>query len=131
MYRVDEVKKRLQSFGYEVREDDMFSLTFCVEKVRSSIKNDINWQDVPEGLEHIAVDMAVGEFLNAKRTFAPDDLSNFDLDFAVKQIQTGDTNTVFAVGDGSSTPEQRLTAFIGYLLSYGKSEFNSFRRIRW
>ncbi len=131
MYRVDEVKKRLQSFGYEVREDDMFSLTFCVEKVRSSIKNDINWQDVPEGLEHIAVDMAVGKFLNAKRTFAPDDLSNFDLDFAVKQIQTGDTNTVFAVGDGSSTPEQRLTAFISYLLTYGKSEFNSFRRIRW
>lgn len=131
MFRVDEVKKRLQSFGYEVKENDMFSLTFCIEKVRSSIKNDVNWQDVPEGLEHIAVDMAVGEFLNAKKTFAPDELSNFDFDFAIKQIQTGDTNTVFAVGDGNSTPEQRLTAFISYLLTYGKSEFSSFRRIRW
>lgn len=131
MYNVDEVRKRLQSFGYEVKESDTFSLTFCVEKVRSSIKNDVNCQDVPEGLEHIAVDMAVGEFLNAKKTFAPDDLSNFDLDFAVKQIQTGDTNTVFAVGDGSVTPEQRLTAFICYLLTYGKAEFSSFRRIRW
>lgn len=131
MYSVDEVKKRLQSLGYEVREGDAFSLTFCVEKVRSTVKNEINWTDVPEGLEHIAVDMACGEFLNAKKTFAPDDLENIDLDFAVKQIQTGDTNTVFAVGDGSATQEQRLTAFINYLLTYGLSEFNSFRRIRW
>ena len=59
------------------------------------------------------------------------DLTGFDLEYAVKQIQTGDTNTVFATGEGSMTPEQRLTSFINYLLSYGKAEFNSFRRIRW
>ena len=120
MFDTDTVKERLKSFGYEVKADDEFALTFCVEKVRSTIKNEINWNDVPEGLEHIAVDMAVGEFLLSKKTFAP-----------VKQIQTGDTNTVFATGEGSMTPEQRLTSFINYLLSYGKAEFNSFRRIRW
>lgn len=131
MFNTDVVKERLKAFDYEVKEGDEFSLTFCVEKVRSTIKNEINWADVPEGLEHIAVDMAVGEFLLAKKTFAPDDLATFNLDYAVKQIQTGDTNTVFAIGDGSMTPEQRLTAFINYLLSYGKAEFNSFRRLRW
>lgn len=131
MYDVDAVKARLQSFGYEVKVEDDFALTFCVEKVRNTVKIEINWQDVPEELEHIAIDMACGEFLNAKKTFAPDDLENLDLDQAVKQIQTGDTNTVFAVGDGSQTDEQRLTAFINYLLNYGRSEFNSFRRIRW
>lgn len=131
MYDVDAVKARLQSLGYEVKVEDDFALTFCVEKVRSTVKNEINWQDVPEGLEHIAIDMACGEFLNAKKTFAPDDLESLDLDQAVKQIQTGDTNTVFAVGDGSQTDEQRLVAFINYLLNYGRSEFNSFRRIRW
>lgn len=125
------VKERLSSFGYEVKESDTSSLAFCVEKVCSSIKNEINWKDVPEGLEHIAVDMAAGEFLLAKKTFAPADLKGLNLDYAVKQIQTGDTNTVFAVGEGSMTPEQRLTSFINYLLSYGKAEFNSFRRIRW
>ena len=83
-----------------------------IEKVRSTIKNEINWNDVPEGLEHIAVDMAVGEFLLSKKTFAPDDLTGFDLEYAVKQIQTGDTNTVFSTGEGSMTPEQRLTSFI-------------------
>lgn len=131
MFNTDAVKDRLKSLGYEVKADDEFALTFCVEKVRSTIKNEINWQDVPEGLEHIAVDMAAGEFLLFKKTFAPNDLVGFDLDYAVKQIQTGDTNTVFATGEGSLTPEQRLTAFINYLLSYGKAEFNSFRRIRW
>lgn len=95
MFDTDTVKKRLKSFGYEVKADDEFALTFCVEKVRSTIKNEINWNDVPEGLEHIAVDMAVGEFLLSKKTFAPDDLTGFDLEYAVKQIQTGDTNTVW------------------------------------
>lgn len=131
MFDVGNVKLRLKSFGYEVKADDEFALTFCVEKVRNTIKAETNQKDVPEGLEQIAVDMAAGEFLLSKKTFAPNDLVGFDLDYAVKQIQTGDTNTVFATGEGSLTPEQRLTTFINYLLSYGKAEFNSFRRIRW
>lgn len=131
MFDVETVKKRLESFGYEVGEDDEFALTFCIDKVRSTIKNEINWQDVPEELEHIAVDMAAGEFLLSKKTFAPSDIKGLNLDYAVKQIQTGDTNTVFATGEGSLTPEQRLNTFINYLLSYGRAEFNSFRRIRW
>lgn len=131
MLNTEAVKERLKSFGYEVKTEDDFALTFCVEKVSSTIKNEINGPDVPEGLKHIAVDMAAGEFLLSKKTFAPDDIAGLDLECAVKQIQTGDTNTVFATGEGSMTPEQRLTAFINYLLSYGKNEFNSFRRIRW
>lgn len=131
MFNVDTVKERLKSFGYEFKENDEFSLNFCIEKVRNTIKSETNLSDVPQGLEYHAVDMACGEFLLAKKTFTPDDLATFNLDYAVKQIQTGDTNTVFAIGDGSMTPEQRLTAFINYLLSYGKAEFNSFRRIRW
>lgn len=131
MFDVDEVKKRLESFGYEVRAEDESALTFCVEKVRSTVRNEINHNEVPDGLEHIAIDMAVGEFLLAKKTFAPDDLAGIDLDYAVKQIQMGDTNTVFAIGEACLTPEQRLTAFINYLLSYGKNEFHVFRRIRW
>lgn len=131
MFGTEAVKERLKSFGYKVKADDEFALTFCIEKVRSTIKNEINWQDVPEGLEYIAVDMAAGEFLLSKKTFAPNDLESFDLEYAVKQVQTGDTNTVFATGEGCLTPEQRLTSFINYLLSYGKAEFNSFRRIQW
>ncbi len=131
MFDVETVKDRLASFGYEVKAGDEFALAFCIEKVRSTIKNEINWQDVPEGLEHVAVDMAAGEFLLSKKTFAPADIAGLDLDYAVKQIQTGDTNTVFATGEGSATPEQRLTNFVNYLLSRGRDEFSSFRRLRW
>lgn len=130
-FDVASVTSRLTSLGYEVREADSASLAFCVEKVRNTIKNDVNVADVPEGLAYIAVDMAVGEFLKGLMTFSPDALTGFDLDAAVKRIQTGDTTTEFAVGDGTKTDEQRLTAFVDYLLNYGKDEFNSFRRLRW
>ena len=131
VFTLENVTARLASFGYTVQDTDAFSLNFCMEKVRSTIKNEVNWKDIPEGLEHFAVDMACGEFLNAKLTFAPGDLSGLDLDAAVKQITDGDTTTVFAIGDGSETPEQRLNSFINYLLSYGKEQYSCFRRLRW
>ena len=131
MLDVKTVTERLRAFGYEAGEADIFSLAFCVDKVRSTIKNMTHQSRIPAGLENIAVDMAAGEFLQAKKTFASDALAGIDLGMAVKQIQTGDTNTVFATGEGSQTPEQRLSAFITYLLSYGRAEISSFRRLQW
>ena len=125
------VKKRLESFGYELQEGDEFALAFSIQKVENTIKNDCNTPSIPDGLVNIAVDMAVGEFLTAKKTFSPDSIAGLDLDMAVKQIQTGDTNTVFATGEGSLTAEQRLNAFLNYLLTYGRDEFSCYRKIRW
>ncbi len=127
----DKAVKRLEGFGYEVKAADKAILKFAVEKVTNTIKNDCNVSETPKGLINIAVDMAVGEFLTAKKAFSPSDIAGLDLDYAVKQIQAGDTNTVFAVGDGSLTPEQRLDGFINYLLTYGRREFNCYRKIRW
>lgn len=125
------VKTRLESFGYEIQEGDEFALTFAIQKVENIIKNNCNVSSIPDGLVHIAVDMAVGEFLTAKKTFSPDSIAGLDLDVAVKQIQTGDTNTVFAIGEGSLTAEQRLNNFLNYLLTYGRGEFSCYRKIRW
>lgn len=125
------VKGRLKSFGYELQEGDELALTFSIQKAQNTIKNDCNTSSIPDGLVNIAVDMAAGEFLTGKKTFSPDSLAGLDLDFAVKQIQTGDTNTVFATGEGSLTAEQRLDAFLDYLLTYGRNEFSCYRRIRW
>ena len=125
------VLQRLVSFGYELKESDAWVLGFTMQKVENHILNSCNIASIPDGLFHIAVDMVVGEFLLAKKTFSPDDLTGFNLDYAVKQIQMGDTSTTFATGDASMTPEQRLTTFIDYLLSYGKAELVTFRRIRW
>lgn len=131
MFDVKSVIERLTEIGYEVKESDSFFLTFCVEKVRSTIKNETNWQDVPEGLEHIAIDMAAGEFLLGKKTFAPDDITGLDLTGVVKDIKEGDTTVSFGTGEGTMTPEQRLTTYINYLLNYGKAEFSSYRRLKW
>lgn len=128
---MEQVKNRLQSFGYELQEGDEFSLAFCIQKVENTIKNDCNVAAVPEGLMNIAVDMAVGEFLTVKKTFSPDSIAGLNFDAAIKQIQTGDTNTVFAVGEGSLTAEQRLDNFLNYLLTYGREQFSCYRRIRW
>ena len=127
----EQVKERLQAFGYEWQEGDEITLDFSVQKVENTIKNDCNVPAVPDGLMNIAVDMAVGEFLTAKKTFSPDSIAGLDFDAAVKQIQTGDTNTVFAVGEGSLTAEQRLDNFLNYLLTYGRDQFSCYRRIRW
>ena len=132
MADLDELaKERLQSFGYEWQESDAVLLAFALDKVVGSVKNDCNVAEVPEGLRQIAVDMAVGEFLQAKKTFAPESLAGLDLDAAVKQVQAGDTTVVFATGEGSSTPEQRLNQLINWLLNYGRSQFSCYRRFRW
>lgn len=128
---LDKVVERLKSFGYEIQSGDEIILNFSVQKVENTIKNDCNVTEIPTGLENIAIDMVVGEFLTAKKTFAPESISGLDLDYAVKQIQTGDTNTVFATGESSLTPEQRLNAFLSYLLTHGRDEFSCYRRIRW
>ena len=125
------VKERLKSFGYELQNGDDVILNFSIQKVENTIKNDCNTSSVPDGLFNIAVDMAAGEFLTAKKTFSPEAIAGLDLDAAVKQIQTGDTNVTFATGEGSLTAEQRLDAFINRLLTYGRNEFSCYRKITW
>ena len=128
---LDRIKERLQSLGYTVKDSDDIAINFAMQKVENTIKNDCNISAIPDGLMNIAIDMVVGEFLMSKKTFAPDDLLNFNLDSAIKQIQEGDTNISFAVGEGSKTDEQRLDSFIDYLLNYGRDEFITYRRFRW
>lgn len=128
---LEQVKERLQSFGYELQDGDETILAFCISKVEATIKNDCNVSEIPEGLVYIAIDMACGEFLTAKKTFSPDSIAGLNLDYAIKQIQEGDTNTVFATGEGTQTPEQRLNTFLNWLLTYGRDEFSCYRRLRW
>lgn len=128
---LEQVKERLESFGYTMKDGDEIMLMFSIRKVEDTIKNDCNTSSIPGGLVHIAIDMAAGEFLAAKKTFSPDDIIGLDLNYAIKQIQEGDTNTVFATGDACLTPEQRLNNFLNYLLTHGRAEFSCYRRIRW
>lgn len=128
---LDDAKARLQALGYEMQTGDEASLSLAVLKVMQYIKNECNVPAVPDGLEGAAVDMAVSEFLQVKKTFHPDSITGLDLDAAVKQIQTGDTSVTFANGEGSLTAEQRLDAYLQYLRTSGREALSCYRRIRW
>ena len=128
---LEQARERLKSFRYLLKDGDEAILAFSLQKVENTIKNDCNTPSIPDGLITIAVDRAVGEFLTGKKTFSPESIAGLDLDMAVKQIQTGDTNVVFAIGEGSLTAEQRLNAFLNYLLTYGREEFSCYRNIKW
>ena len=128
---LDKTVKRLEGFGYKLKAGDKAVLKFAVEKVTNTIKNECNVSMVPDGLMNIAVDMAAGEFLGAKKAFSAAEIEGLNLEIAVKQIQVGDTNTVFAVGEGSLTPEQRFDLFVEHLLNYGRGELACYQKIRW
>ena len=105
-------------------------LDMVLTNVQWRIKNLSNLSDIPEGLESLAVSMAVGEYLNMKKCSGQ--LEGFDLDAAaVKSIQEGDTNITFALGEGSSTPEQRLNSLIDYLINGRIGEIYRYRRLVW
>ena len=104
-------------------------LDIVISNVQYRVQNETNRKDMPEGLVSVAVSMAVGEYLNMKKTSGQ--LEGFDLEAAVKQIQEGDTNISFAVGDGNSTPEQRLDSLINFLINSRMDEIYRYRKLVW
>ena len=119
----------LTALGVAGAADDPL-LDIALNNVQWRIKNLSNLSEIPEGLESLAVSMAVGEYLNMKKCSGQ--LKGFDLDAAaVKSIQEGDTNITFALGEGSSTPEQRLNSLIDYLINGRIGEIYRYRRLVW
>jgi hypothetical protein len=119
----------LTALGVAGAADDPL-LDIALNNVQWRIKNLSNLSEIPEGLESLAVSMAVGEYLNMKKCSGQ--LEGFDLDAAaVKSIQEGDTNITFALGEGSSTPEQRLNSLIDYLINGRIGEICRYRRLVW
>ena len=132
MITVEDIKKRLESFGYSAVSENEAALAFALKKASDICKNDCNVSEVPEGLESIVTDMAVGEFLLAIKTFNPSSLSSIGLSFesAVKELSEGDTRISFAT-EGNHSDEQRLDTLIDLLINGRKSEFACYRRLRW
>lgn len=125
----DKAVAMLTALGVAGAADDPL-LDIALNNVQWRIKNLSNLSEIPEGLESLAVSMAVGEYLNMKKCSGQ--LEEFDLDAAaMKSIQEGDTNITFALGEGSSTPEQRLNSLIDYLINGRIGEIYRYRRLVW
>lgn len=124
----EDVVKMLAALGITGADSDPL-LDLVVSNVQQRILNLTNQSTIPEGAKSVAVYMAVGEYLNMKKGMGQ--LEDFDLNAAIKQIQEGDTNITFAIGDGSQTPEQRLNSLIDFLINGRIGEIYRYRRIVW
>lgn len=120
----------LEALGVAGAGDDPF-LPYLIKSVTERVKNETNQQEIPEGLHWLSVELVVGEYLTFKKNAGQLDMNGLDFEAAIKQIQEGDTNTVFATGEGSLTPEQRLELLIARLTRDRTREFIRFRRIQW
>lgn len=120
---LEDVRSRLESFGYTLTDSDVWMITFITDKVENDIKRDCNISEIPEGLLQVEVDMVCGEFLQNKQSTGTLDLN---LEDAVKSIQEGDTQVTYEVGS-------TLTAdfLISYLMNHGRSAFANYRCIKW
>ena len=129
---IEKILQRLISFGYKPIEEDSWMITFCMQKVENHIKNSCNISEIPDGLIEIEIDRICGEFLFSKKQSGQLNADNgFDVDMAIKQVQAGDTNVTFAVGEGSETLETKLNTLISYLMNFGEGDFVCYRQIKW
>lgn len=126
-------RELLTALGYEMQPADDWLLDFCAEKVIHKITGACNLPELPEGLFQVAAQMIAGEFLFAKK--GSGQLEGLDINFeaAVQQIQEGDTNIKFALGQGggSQTPEQRFDRLVSYLQKGDERQVVRHRRLAW
>lgn len=127
---LEDVIALLAALGVTGAEDDPIIL-YMLNSVTERMKNETNQPEIPDGLHHAAVELVVGEYLTFKKNTGQLDIDGLNFEAAIKQIQEGDTNTVFAVGDGSQTPEQRLEVLISRLTCDRTREFIKNRRLLW
>lgn len=129
---IESILKRLLSLTYKPSEDNSWMIAFCMQKVENHIKNSCNISEVPEGLKEIEIDRICGEILFSKKQSGALNAENgFDVEMAIKQVQAGDTNVTFAIGEGSETLETKLNSLISYLLNCGESDFICYRQLKW
>lgn len=129
---IKQILNRLLSLGYKPSEADSWMITFCIQKVENHIKNSCNISEIPNELKEIEIDRICGEFLFSKKQSGQLNAEDgFDVEMAIKQVQAGDTNVTFAVGEGSETLETKLNVLISYLLNCGESDFICYRQIKW
>ena len=130
---LEKVRGRLASLGITLSNEptstDGFLLSFTVKKVTDHINNQTNLDAIPQGLESVSIDMAVGEFLFAKKSMGLLNVSSLDFDLVAKTVQDGDTTTTFAV-EANSTPEARFNNFIAYL-QHNEVDFVKYRVLTW
>ena len=125
---LEELKKRLKSF-MEISADDEYLINYSLEKAKQSILNMTNQNTIPEGLNYVVIERAVGEFLAFKKGTGTLNIDSINLNAVVARITEGDITV--QEGTNSLSPETRLDYLVSSLLRYGESEIYKYRRLVW
>lgn len=118
---------RLASLGYVVTAADAFPLAYAMQKAEAHVRSQTNLRAIPAGLRYVYVDMACGEFLNAKYQTGQLDLSGLDFNGIVQSIHEGDSSVQFAAGASDEEKFKALTE----MLNGGGADLLCYRRLRW
>lgn len=123
-------KALLESFGYQFQVNDDRLLDWAVKNTEGYARSCLNIKHIPEEYVNAAAELTAAAFLEAKKTFSPEDISTLELDAAVKRIEAGDTNIEF-YSDSTLTDEQRFDRFTAWLKESAKAALKPLRRLRW
>lgn len=123
---IDDVKHNLKSYGYIATSGDDWLINFCIEKVNEHIKSFTNQSKVPAGLKYVALDMATGEVLSAKKQSG--ELTAITFEAVAKSIQEGDTIVTYAT---DVSPEKQFDMMIDRMIHGHQAQLVSYRRLKW
>lgn len=126
-------RTRLLCLGFDIESIKGFNtfMDFALRKVENYIKNYCNISKVPDGLYELWVDGACGELLKTLKNANLLQSENYDLSAAVKSITEGDVTVSYAINEGSTTDEQRLTALIEDLIKLDDGCLIKYRKLVW
>ncbi len=115
MFECEALRERLEDFGIETEENEETELKRALERAEMNIINAINCESVPDELRFTLLDIAAGEYLLAVKSREGAN--------GVKSVSEGDVSVTFTEGD--------TEALIDNLLTSGREEIISFRRLKW
>ena len=120
----EKVIELLSLFGVTDAASDPL-IDFAIKLVEDTIKNKINQEVIPEGLQTVELYMIAGQYLMLKKSAGQLEDSGFQIEQAEKSIQEGDTSISFA--DETMTAEY----LINFLMTYGQDQLNRYRKLVW
>lgn len=125
---MDNIKKRLESLGYQYADADGFALVLTHDKVVARICHACNISEIPAGcMVAEIIDAVCGEFLAGKK--ATGSLSGIELEAVVKAIQEGDTKVEFATG--STGAADAFDAYMKKLATIDQGAIIAHRKLVW
>ena len=101
---------------------------YALSTAQARVKNLTNLAELPEGLDHVVIRIAAGEYLDM--AFLGGLVNTDAVPALVKQITEGDTTVSFAAPDGASGT-QLLGSLINGLKNGYMDEIYRYRRLLW